>query len=524
MLALGTRLWGIDHQINTDENKLVVPSVKMARGEQVPLLYPKGTYYPHLYHYILAATFVPVTLLQPELTFDNYYTNVFLLIGRVTTALLGAATVFPLYALLRPMSNRRIALLSALLLAVVPIHVKYSHYAHVDAPLAFFTTLAIMAAQRVWATGKTKWYILTGIFIGLSGAVLYTGFVIGIALLFAHFYRWQQAKYRWQALVRPAFIGSLLIIPLTFIVVSPYSLLERREVWQTYQRINERALAGDLGYTRTSLWWPLFNSSQDWGIPFTSASIFKEFNPLLVGMAGIGLLLAACRKQWQTVALLGGTVLVTYLVITGHVRMSAIKRFLPLAPLVAALGAIGCHYLATTLNLPKKWQTVLTAALIIAIVIPSLYHIIGFDRAYAHGSTHVAAVAWTRENLPKGTVILQHSPLVLLPPDDPDYHIVRLGEVYANFNAQDPESGHDRAKTLDDWIEREHIDVVYMDARMVDRYWDATSMALYPETTASYRAFYEDIRQRGKLLYHITPTLNGLAGPEVELYDVSHLQ
>ncbi len=517
-------MWGIDHQINTDENKLVVPSVKMARGEQQPLLYPKGTYYPHLYHYILAGTFLPVTLLHPALTFDNYYTNVFLLIGRITTAVLGAATIFPLYGLLKPMSSKRTALLACVLLAILPIHVKYSHYAHVDAPLAFFTTLALLAAQRTWVRGKATWYILTGIFVGLSGAVLYTGLVMGIALLFAHGKHWRAAGYSWRTLLRPAFIIGLVAIPLTFIITSPYSLLERHEVWQTYQRINERAAAGDLGYTRTSLVWPLFNSSLDWGIPFTSASIFTEFNPLIMLFAAIGLLLVIWRKQWQLVALLGGTAVVAYLAIAGYVRMSAIKRFLPLAPLAAALAAVGIAQITRVLRLDTKWQNLVQAALVILIVAPSLYHVIGFDRAYAHGSTHIEAVAWTRSNLPKGTTILQHGPLVLLPPDDPDYRIVKLGEVYANFNVQDPEVSHDRAKPLDDWIEHEQIDVVYLDARMVNRYWDATSVALYPETTASYRAFYEDIRRRGKLLYHIVPALNGLAGPEVELYDVSHLQ
>lgn len=58
---------------------------------------------------------------------------------------------------------------------------------------------------------------------------------------------------------------------------------------------------------------------------------------------------------------------------------------------------------------------------------------------------------------------------------------------------------------------------------MVDRYYEPTSIKLFPETTASYRSFYDDIRQRGTLLYHIEPQLGVIAGPELELYDVRHI-
>lgn len=523
LLALVVRLWGIDHQINTDENKLVVPSVKLAQGKQEPLLYPQGTHYPHFYHYVLSAAYLPVTLLRPEMAFDSYYSNIFLVIGRVVTAVLGAATIFPLYLLVRRLTNARTALTAAVFLAVLPIHVKYSHYAHVDAPLAFFTTWVIVAAQYLWQTGKARWYVLTGVAVGLSGAVLYTGFVMGTALLLAHARRWRESYYSWRTLFRPAFITALLAIPITFLVVSPYSLIKRDEVWQVYQRINARAVAGDLGYTRTSLLWPIFNESRDWGLPFTSASIFEEFNPAIMILAAAGVLWLGYRRRWQEIALLGITGVVAYLAISGYVKMSAIKRFLPLAPLVAALAAIAVDALFSRFAPLWRGRAVAQSVAVLLIVAPSLYLVIGFDQAYAHGSTHVAAVEWARANIPKGSTILQHTPLVLLPPDDPDYTVVRLDEVYANFNPHDPEVGHDRAKTVEYWVNERGVDIIYFDGRMVDRYSEPTSMALYPETTASYREFFSDIQARGRRIYHIAPQLYKLAGPEVSLYDVSHL-
>lgn len=45
-------------------------------------------------------------------------------------------------------------------------------------------------------------------------------------------------------------------------------------------------------------------------------------------------------------------------------------------------------------------------------------------------------------------------------------------------------------------------------------------MALYPETTASYQAFFNDIRTRGKLIHEAVPAFWHKAGPRVEIYDV----
>jgi len=343
-------------------------------------------------------------------------------------------------------------------------------------------------------------------------------------LLLAHAAYVVRTKINLRTIFRPAFIGALLVIPIAFVAVSPYSILRRAEILQGYERLAARAAAGDLGYTRPDLWWPLYTDSLDWGLTFTSGGFIWEIGLLTMALAAVGLCVAYYKKSWPMFWLVGGTFLVFYLVTAGYVRMSAIKRFLPLVPLVALAAAYGIYNLPLFLrSFSPQVVRVFQGILVALIVIPNSWAIAGFNVAYSHGSTHLEAVAWFREHIPKGTTLLQHGPLILLSPDDPDYRVVRLNEVYASLNAADPEVAHDRAKPLEEWIAKEHVQVVYLDARMVDRYYDTTSMRLFPETTASYRAFYDSIRREGKLLYRAEPKLWEIAGPGIELYEVSPL-
>jgi len=525
ILAIGVRFWGIRHSVYTDEVKVVLPSMQLAKGEQTPLLYPKGSYYPHFYHYILGGIFLPIALLYPERSFDNPYNNTYLFVGRVTTASLGVLTVLLLFFFGRRLTGTRTALIAALFLALIPAHVKYSHYAHVDVPLTFFMLLVFFSALRVWETGARRWYILTGLLVGVTGAVQYTGFTAGIALVFAHIAYVYRQGFALQRLLGPIFLFSLVLIPLGFFLVSPYSAIDWRETVRIYKQTSLRASAGDLGHTRLDILWPLYTRSPDWGIPFTSAGILWEFNPFLTALALAGFLLAIVKKQWNMAVLVGTVTIVVYLAITGYVQLTALKRYVVLAPFVSLLAAsLLTSRWDRTARMARGIQSVVAVALVLGITVANFWNVAAFNAAYARGATHPAAVAWATEHLPEGTVILQHGPIRLLPPDSTRFRVLSLNEVYANFRPDDPETAYDRAKPLDEWVRNEQVDVVYLDGRLVDRYVDPTTMKLYPETTASYRAFYTDVRTRGRLLYEASPVPWNIAGPRIEIYDVRHLR
>lgn len=524
-VALAVRLWGINHQIYTDENKVITPSVRLAQGKQEPLLYPKGSYYPHFYHYVLGAAFIPAALLGAPYPSPDTSVDVYTRIARIVTALFGTATIYVVYRIGKELRNPTLGLIAALFLAFLPLHVKYSHYAHVDIPLTLATTLAVWAAIRLAQTGRLKWYILTGIFTGLSGATHYTGLTVGIVLILAHIAIIAQHKaFLLREIFSRKILLGLLVIPLAFIAATPYTVIKLKESTEIYKQLQLRGAGGDLGYTRPDFFWPLTTASPDWGLPFTVSGVWWEFSPFIVALAILGVCIALYKKDWLFITIIGAAIIIMYIAIIGRLPLYAIKRLLPLTPLVSILAAWAVFHISKW----KKPNNLIVHYLLVAgvsfVTLQNIILAIGFDMAYAGGSTHSNAVAFAKEHIPHGSTILQHTPIKLIDWNDTNYNTVRIDEVYANLNASDPEVSHDRAKDISYWVKEKNVQYIAMDSRIVDRYFDPTSSRLYPEATASYRAFYEEIRSRGHLVYRIDPKLWHIAGPRVEIYDVSHIE
>ncbi len=524
VVGLFIRLWGINHEIYTDENKVITPSVLLAQGKQVPLLYPKGSYYPHFYHYILGVAFLPPALMHMPYPSADTSVDIYTLIARIVTAIIGTATLYVVWKIGKLISSPRLGLIAALLIAFLPLHVKYSHYAHVDIPLTFVATCALFAALQIWKLGTMKWYVLAGILTGISGATHYTGFVIGIAIVLAHIMRSVETKTSAiSSLVSKKLILAILLIPISFACATPYTLLKWKESYAIYHQLQLRGSAGDLGYTRPDYIWPITTSSPDWGLPFTVSGLWWEATPVIILLALVGILLLIKTRNWALLVILGGSSIVMYLAIIGRLPLYAVKRLLPLTPLLTLLAAYAIDALL------KKYSRIKIATYAIWIgtisfLLYTAYFAAGFDAAYAGGSTHSKAVAWVLANIPHESIILQHTPIRLLDWSDPNYKTVRIDEVYANFNAQDPEVSHDRAKPLSYWTQEKGVQYIAMDSRIVDRYFDPTSVKLFPETTASYQAFYNQIRTQGKKVYSISPQLWHIAGPRVEIYDIRNIR
>ncbi|MEK7499699.1 MAG: glycosyltransferase family 39 protein, partial [Patescibacteria group bacterium] len=431
------------------------------------------------------------------------------------TAILGTATIYVIYNIGKEIQDKKLGLLAATLFAFLPLHVKYSHYTHVDIPLTLTTTLALFTALRIRKTGLLKWYIATGALTGISGAIHYTGFVIGIALVFAHALHNIRSRN---------IIAGLIVIPVSFAICTPYTLIKWQESSAIYHQLQLRGAAGDLGYTRPDFLWPLYTVSPDWGLPFTLSGVLWEFHPAVVVLAALGILLALYKRNWNIFILISCTLVVMYITIIGRLPLYAIKRLLPLAPLLALLAAWAIYELFHSKKMSKYVAFPVSVALVAIIVLQNMVTGVGFAAAYTHGSTHSTAVAWALQNIPRGSVVLQHTPIKLIDWNDTNYKTVRMNEVYANFNKQDPEVGHDRAKPLSYWTKEQGVEYVAMDSRIVDRYFDPTSVKLFPETTTSYQAFYTKIRSEGTLLYRIEPKLYTQAGPRVEIYDIRGIQ
>jgi 4-amino-4-deoxy-L-arabinose transferase-like glycosyltransferase len=110
----------------------------------------------------------------------------FFLTARLVTLAFAALTVLSAYALGVRGWGRRAGLAGALLIAVLPIHVRFSQWATTDVMASFLASLSLGAALLVLRTGRWHAYLVAGAFAGLAASAKYNaGAVVGAVVVAA---------------------------------------------------------------------------------------------------------------------------------------------------------------------------------------------------------------------------------------------------------------------------------------------------------------------------------------------------
>src|SRR3954452_18994358 len=258
LFAFVLRAYGVRGSLpyvgHPDEPKLIDSAVHIVKtGDLNPHLY----IWPSLYIYFEAL----VTRLHTAWgTLRGYYhgsqslpdiSHIFALApgvyvwARVLTALIGAVTCALLFVVGRAMFNgsRRVGVVAALLLAVSPLHIEYSHYALTDVPLALMGLLVLWAsyalsrARRSYGGRDLAWTaLLCGLLVGLATGTKYNGLYLIIVPLIAWGMLWFRRRRgplpntESPPLVSRSLLRALAFIPLgalvSFILAEPYALLD----------------------------------------------------------------------------------------------------------------------------------------------------------------------------------------------------------------------------------------------------------------------------------------------------------
>ncbi len=151
-------------------------------------------------------------------------TDNIVLAGRIVSALAGSISCILLYLIGRLSFSSKTGLYAAGLLAVLPLHVTCSRYMKEDALLTFFVLLTTLLTIWSGRANKPKFLLLAGLVAGFSASVKYSGILTFCILLAAPFIRarsWRPNS-SWLFWVG----GSLLMIPVGFLILSPYVALD----------------------------------------------------------------------------------------------------------------------------------------------------------------------------------------------------------------------------------------------------------------------------------------------------------
>jgi hypothetical protein len=400
VLALLLRLWGIKSGLpyvyDTDEDQHFVPHAIALLGHEGNPNYFDN---PPAYTYLLAIVYELYFGGRAALShaFAVNPTEVWV-IARVITALLGVLAVWLLYLIAQRLFDRRVALLSAALMAVAFLPVFYAKLALNDVPTLVPLELALWGAAAILRGGRRRYYALAGLGLGVAAATKYTGGIVILPLVAAI---WFQDRADRRTLARnTALAGGTAI--LAFVVCDPYSLLAFTafKAGLAHQGAESAAASGKLGLTHGSgvlyyLW------TATWGVGWVPA---------------IAAVLAIPRLYLRERRLLAFFLpaLVVYLVFMGLQGRYFGRWLMPVVPIICILAAYTAIAAADTLasrlpRLPVLGNRVRVPAALLAgalLCAQGLVYSIHSGLVNSRPDTRNIARAWLVAHVPIGTRVV----------------------------------------------------------------------------------------------------------------------
>lgn len=320
----------------------------------------------------------------------------FFLVARLLTAVFGALTVLSAYTLGVRGWSRGAGIAGALLVAVLPIHLRFSQWATTDVLATFLASLALGAALVVLRDGTWRAYLVAGVFAGLAASAKYNaGAVAGAIIAAAALRAWEERGGGSRAVLRAGFrlTGSGLAAIGGFIVGTPYVLLRWGQVsggiaeqWGNY--------GGGNGHYR-GVW---------------NVSGYVEF--FLgdgLGIAGCllvaaGLLILAFRRPAVLGVWLGFAVpsLLLHLSRPTHFMQNMLPLLVACA-LPAGVAVVELPGLIARRAPALRWITLVALALV--LVLPPAVRSLAHVQRQAAGDSRLQLLEWLERNVPPGARI-----------------------------------------------------------------------------------------------------------------------
>jgi 4-amino-4-deoxy-L-arabinose transferase-like glycosyltransferase len=398
------RFWalsqGIAYQLGPDEPDIMERAVRMMKTGD---LNPRFFDYPSLYMYVEAAVSVVrfmVGAMQGKWSaLAQAPTDDFYLWARGMTALLGTATVWVVYrAGLR--WSPQTALLAAVLIAVMPLHVRESHYVLTDVPTTFVVMVTFLLSLRAHERASMRAFALAGAAAGLAGALKYNGILaVAMPLLACAFTPRLRGS---RSLCALAVVSAMLA---AFLVAAPYTLLDLPNFLNQFARLSSEYRS------RSAINEPL------WLVYLKHLRIALQWPGSLMVIGGFAVCLWKIvrdqdRLRW-TLALVFPLL---YFRFISQQNILFARYLLPIVPFLSLLAAAAVAALVTWMRragVPVRLRHAVTILLTVVAIAPPAYTAINYDADAAKTWTQGLAYQWIRRELPPGTSIRTEGSLAL---------------------------------------------------------------------------------------------------------------
>ena len=484
------RFWaigsGIPYAVQVDEPEIVERALNMMRSGS---LHPHFFDYPSLYIYVqlvvACVRFLAGAISGEWASLADATGGAFYLWGRAITAALGVVTVLLVYQIGARWGARH-ALLAAGLMAVLPLHVRYSHFVLTDTPLTLFITLTLLLSLVAHERGTARGFAWAGAAAGLATATKYNG---GVALLMPLLACWMTIG------VRPgrmqAALAAIGACGVAFFLFAPYTVLALPDFLNSFARLAREYRVADLTEPAWLLYLKLLlRHALGW------PALLLALGGMLMGI--VRLVRGPGRVRWALVV----TFPLVYFWMLSSQRIVYARYLLPLTPalcVLAATAVVSGVSLLRRYEIPRVARTTLIAALTMAALLPPVVIAVRGDRDMARVGTVALAYDWILQNIPANSSIVIETRAMLLP---------------ATFRARNV--GALRPKDYSQW-RNEGADYLVASSEEYGPFFDerAGGPQKYPREYAEYMRIFVQCREVARF----TPSADH-PGPELRVLKV----
>jgi 4-amino-4-deoxy-L-arabinose transferase-like glycosyltransferase len=399
------RFWalhqGVPFSVQVDEPEVMLRAVHMMRtGDLNPHFFDYPAFYIYQQAAVAVLRFLVGAMRGEWSSLAQAPPEAFYVWGRALTAALGTATVWVLYRA-GTRWGQRTALLAAVMFAVMPLHVRESHFVLTDVPATFFVMVTLLLSLRAHERSTLWSFALAGAAAGLAAGTKYNG---GTAVIIPIVACLMTPATRPS---RAAAIGCVIACAgIAFLAVAPYTFLDLPTFLNQFARLSAEYRAprsGDaawltyLKHLRIALQWP--------GSVIVSGG-------LVLGVARI--VGGPDRLKWTVATLFP---IVYYRFISGQ-GLTFGRYLLPMLPFLSLLGAAAIVFAVDTVRRAHVSRPVLQAVTVVLTLVsiaPPAFTAISFNANAAKVWTSEQAYEWIVRTLPHGAKVAVESRNILLP-------------------------------------------------------------------------------------------------------------
>lgn len=415
LLSLGMflRLWGIGagapYRMGVDEPVILENTLRMVKtGDFHPRFFDYGGLNFYLHTAVSSVAFLKGAMDGKWRSLDPLWIGDILEPTRIATALIGSLTILIVFRIgLR--WGEPVALVATLAMAVLPAHVRESHFTLTDTPLTFFTTVTLLWSLRAAESRELRAIALAGLGVGLATAIKYNGFIALVMPLTAVWAFPRERRLAALALATATAIGG-------FVLAAPYSLFDLPGFLNAFaflmQSYNLPRPAGEAA-------WIYIRHLRNW---FSWPGVLPlEFGYIALTLLTVGLVTAYRRVTAPTPRSAGLVLAIfplVYLVYVSYQGSLIYGRYLlPIAPMLTVAFAVGLTALAARLT--RRWSVLEGRALpllLLLLIGPQMAAAVSWNREHIRRTTLDQAASWLLNRTDAGQPIVMEGGAIQLPP------------------------------------------------------------------------------------------------------------